>query len=405
METKNNSHHKQATLKTVFLALITLFLLIPLTMVQNVIKERGETKTRVTEQVMSSYSQPQLIYTPELKSIKTDSIQSIIINDSQRYPTKLDIEANVTTNTLHRSVYDVIVYNTNVKISGTFPVTEQSLEATENVISLDITDFKGLAALPTMTYGGKEFKFERKGNGISTHFVQPQDAQVDDQIPFSFTLDLKGTDSLMFNPLGVETKLTVNSTYKHPSFQGDILPESRDIRNDGFTATWNLSSHNLDDFDYITGVKFVEPANPYQQSTRSAKYGILIIVLVFAAAFFVEFFTQKEISLIQYTVIGLSLVLFYSLLLSFSEFVAFGIAYTISLVMTLGALLFYFRAILKSKTAYWLVAFVALVYVVNFMVLQMETYALLAGSLVLFVLLCGVMYLTANINNRTIETE
>lgn len=84
---------------------------------------------------------------------------------------------------------------------------------------------------------------------------------------------------------------------------------------------------------------------------------------------------------------------------------AFGIAYTISLVMTLGALLFYFRAILKSKTAYWLVAFVALVYVVNFMVLQMETYALLAGSLVLFVLLCGVMYLTANINNRTIETE
>ena len=148
------------------------------------------------------------------------------------------------------------------------------------------------------------------------------------------------------------------------------------------------------------GVKFVDPANPYQQSMRSAKYGMLIIVLVFVAGLVVEFLTRKEINPIQYAVIGLSLVLFYSLLVAFSEFMIFGIAYIIAALMTTGALMFYFRAILKSRSAYVLGGFVAVVYALNYMLLQMETYALLAGSVVLFLLLCVVMYLTANINNN-----
>jgi inner membrane protein len=148
------------------------------------------------------------------------------------------------------------------------------------------------------------------------------------------------------------------------------------------------------------GVRFVDPANPYQQSMRSAKYGILIIILVFVAGLVVEFLTKKEINPVQYAVIGLSLVLFYSLLLSFSEFMMFGVAYIIAALMTTGALVFYFRAILKSRSAYMLGGFVALVYMLNYMLLQMETYALLAGSLVLFLLLCVVMYLTADMSKN-----
>ena len=136
---------------------------------------------------------------------------------------------------------------------------------------------------------------------------------------------------------------------------------------------------------------------------RSAKYGMLIIILVFVASLFVEFLTRKEINPIQYAVIGLSLVLFYSLLVAFSEFINFGIAYVIAALMTTGALMLYFRAILKSRSAYILGGFVAIVYALNYMLLQMDTYALLAGSLVLFLLLCVVMYLTANISNKELD--
>ena len=121
-----------------------------------------------------------------------------------------------------------------------------------------------------------------------------------------------------------------------------MLPNRREINNDGFEATWSVSSFNSSGY-YDMGVKFVDPANPYQQSMRSAKYGMLIIILVFVASLFVEFLTCRGINPIQYVVIGLSLVLFYSLLL--------------------------------------------------------------AGSLVLFVLLCMVMFITADIENAGVITK
>lgn len=120
------------------------------------------------------------------------------------------------------------------------------------------------------------------------------------------------------------------------------MPNRREINNDGFEATWSVSSFNSSGY-YDMGVKFVDPANPYQQSMRSAKYGMLIIILLFVASLFVEFLSRRGINPIQYVVIGLSLVLFYSLLV--------------------------------------------------------------AGSLVLFVLLCMVMFITADIENARVITK
>lgn len=103
---------------------------------------------------------------------------------------------------------------------------------------------------------------------------------------------------------------------------------------------------------------------------------------------------------VKRTAIKISLVAVISLLVTFSEFITFGVAYIIAALMTTGALMLYFRAILKSHSAYILGGFVAVVYALNYMLLQMETYALLAGSIVLSMLLCGVMYPTANMNNN-----
>ena len=135
----------------------------------------------------------------------------------------------------------------------------------------------------------------------------------------------------------------------------------------------------------------------YQQSERSAKYGLLIIVLVFAAGLMVELVGKKKIALVQYLIIGLSLVLFYALTLSFSEFISFGLSYLIAAAMTTAALLGYFRGILKSRAAYTLALLVAVTYALCYILLQMGTYALLTGSLVLFVVLAVIMYYTASI--------
>lgn len=127
-------------------------------------------------------------------------------------------------------------------------------------------------------------------------------------------------------------------------------------------------------------------------------------MLVFIAGLIVELVGKREISIIQYLVIGLSLVLFYALVLSFSEFMSFGLAYALAAAMTTLALLGYFRGILKDKTAYLLVALVALAYIVSYVLVQMETYALLSGSLILFVVLAIVMYFTRNLNKKE-ETQ
>ena len=335
----------------------------------------------------------------------------------------MDIKAEINTDELHRSIYDVIVYNSAIDISGKIEVTENALKATTNTFLIGISDFKGLSEIPQLQFGGKNYKLSKYSNQLKAEVELPEGAKVGDFIDFKLALNLKGTESLEFKPSAKETSLTMNSTYPHPSFQGEFLPTQRDVRADGFNAAWNVLDININGDEYIEsvsynesayveemygirvrymGVKLVDPADPYMQAMRSAKFGILIVLLVFVAGLFVEFITRKYIKEVQYAVIGLSLVLFYSLLLSFSEFVVFGVAYIIAALMTVCALTFYYRAILKSRSAYVLGLFVAMVYGVNYMLLQMETYALLAGSLVLFVLLCVVMYLTSKTKNNDV---
>ena len=417
METKVNSNAKRTVIKISLVAVISLLLLIPLAMIKGVIEDREQTKDSVTVEVANSYAKPQTVSAPYLVSyvVETKTVdKKIEPNDKQTnvkdyvfYCSQVDYTANVETDMLHRSIYDVIVYNSKIQISGKLPITEKSIIARDNKFRFKLTDIKGFCNPSQLTFGGQSFELRRQSEEFVADVVFPQGAKAGDIIDFAFTFHLKGTESLFFNPSkDGNTTVAISSSYPHPSFQGAMLPNTRDVKDDGFNATWSVSSFNSSSYDDM-GVKFVDPANPYQQSMRSAKYGMLIIILVFVAGLFVEFLTRKEINPIQYAVIGLSLVLFYSLLVAFSELMTFGLAYIIAALMTTVALMFYFRAIFKSRCAYVLGGFVAIVYALNYMLLQMETYALLAGSVVLFLLLCIVMYLTANMNNNNelVKTE
>ena len=219
-------------------------------------------------------------------------------------------------------------------------------------------------------------------------------------------MKINGSESLFFRPAGNLTTVEMTSDYPNPSFTGDFLPVEREVGENGFTARWEVSQITMSSpTTGGFGVRLIEPVTQYRQSERALKYGILVIFLIFFAGFAVEMISKKPINYIQYLVIGASLVLFYALLLAFSDFLSFGLSYLIAAAMTTCALGAYFIAIVKGKWAYILTALVAIAYLVIYILLQMETFAFLAGTLLLFAILCLVMYLTRNLQNGASETE
>ena len=389
--------------KIAFIGLITILLLIPLMMIEGVINERNELKYSVKKEISRAISEsqivdgPRLIYTVKKEQVVDDKKEMVeelhIIN-----PHKLESKVNVTTETLRRSIYNVIVYHSKINMNGSYVLPEAVYNGENFKIKMKVSDLKGLTDTPKISLLNKDYKFDVDDSGqLYTIIELPKENQTDRIIHFTMQLELKGTERLMFAPSADETVLSISSSYANPSFVGEYLPLSRDVNEDGFTAKWKVLKINKKRSEYM-GVDFIEVASQYQQAMRSVKYGMLIICLIFVAGLLVEFVTKRQIHVVQYAIIGLSLTLFYSLLTAFSDIIPFGCSYLISSIMTTIALTLYYRGILKHKSAWILGGFISIMYVTNYILLQMETHSMLAGSLLLFVLLSVMMYFTANMN-------
>ena len=389
--------------KIAFIGLITILLLIPLMMIEGVINERNELKYSVKKEISRAVSEsqivdgPRFIYTVEKEQVVDDKKEMVeelhVIN-----PHKLESKVNVTTETLRRSIYNVIVYHSKINMNGSYVLPEDVYNGKIFKIKMKVSDLKGLTDTPQIHFLNKDYKFDVDDSGqLYTIIELPKENQTERIIPFTMQLELKGTERLMFAPSADETVLSISSSYTNPSFVGEYLPLSRDVNENGFTAMWKVLKINKKSSEYM-GVDFIEVASQYQQAMRSIKYGMLIICLVFVAGLLVEFVTRRQIHVVQYAIIGLSLTLFYSLLTAFSDIIPFGCSYLISSIMTTIALTLYYRGILKHKSAWILGGFISIMYVTNYILLQMETHSMLAGSLLLFVLLSVMMYFTANMN-------
>jgi inner membrane protein len=218
-------------------------------------------------------------------------------------------------------------------------------------------------------------------------------------IEYSISFRTKGAESLRFFPKSDTFKVNLTSNYSSPGFDGSFLPNERTVNDDGFTAQWVVNEFNTYGNNYPEFyVEFVVPVSQYQQTTRAIKYSFLIILLVFTAIFLVETISRQEVNYIQYIVTGFSLCLFYLLLLSMSEYLAFGWAYLIASGMTITALGGYFIGFLRSKTAVGCTVAVAVLYAFIYVLLNLETGSLLVGSLALFAILSLIMYFTRKNN-------
>ena len=144
---------------------------------------------------------------------------------------------------------------------------------------------------------------------------------------------MNGSYSLYFTPIGKTTTVGLKSDWATPSFDGSFLPESRSVTDSGFVASWKvlnlnrsygqvLNAYESESINKMAqsrfGVKFIQAVDQYQQNMRSVKYAILIVLLTFVAVFFIELIKKKSVNTLQYLLVGLALVIFYSLLLSLS---------------------------------------------------------------------------------------
>ena len=412
MKIVNNS----LPLKLALTAVMVLLLLIPLAMVKNQIQDRQWALSDSQKEVAGSWGLDQTLTGPVLQINyeewgKNASGESFLLNKtSDIYPRTLNYEIETTTQELHRSIYDIMVYGADVVVTGDFviPGYYGKKDLTSESVWVGISDLRGIDGEVVFHLADEEYSLRdgsdaKNSNGRPrlTEPVQLESVIMDGKsvLPFRLTYRIRGSSSLMVKPYGEITEVRMHSNCPDPSFTGDFLPSEREVGEEGFTARWSVSKINRGDPDDTSfGVNLLNGVTQYQQTTRSAKYGILIILLVFVACLALELMGKKSINLVQYLVIGLSLVLFYALVLSFSEFMPFVAAYTLSAVMTVGALYFYFRGILRDKSAWLLTCLVAVAYLLSYVLIQMETYALIAGTLVLFALLAGIMYLTRNLN-------
>ena len=242
----------------------------------------------------------------------------------------------------------------------------------------------------------------------------PSDADQPPQ-PFAFTVDLafNGSVSLLIAPVARETRVSLSSDWPHPSFSGAFLPDDRQVTAAGFTAAWkvprlarsvpeawSLTEAGLERLQpYAFGVVMIDPVDFYSLVNRAAKYGIMFAALAFMAVFCLELNSGRHVHPVQYLFTGISLVFFYVLLLSLAEHLGFTQAYVAASIATGAMLAVYVGAAMSSvvRGLVMLVVFAA-TYVILYLILKLEDYALLAGALLGFLALTIVMFVTLRVD-------
>jgi inner membrane protein len=331
-------------------------------------------------------------------------------------PETLNISGEVQPEKRHRSIYQAVVYNSELKISGEFIVPEinpgQKSEIlwNESYFTLGISDNRGLKGSVSIKTDSMDIyaipglkDVQVFSSGISFPFSLNG---TDKNIPFDLTLYLSGSEELKFSPVGKITSVSLSSPWNSPGFTGNFLPASRIINDSGFKAEWLITNLNRsfpqiwsgNEFSPVKdsfGAEFVLLVDHYQKSLRSAKYGILFIALTFLALLFAEMATGENLHIINYLLVSLALVLFFSLLNALSEHIGFNLAYCIAAASTIILISLFLRKLVRNSRPVLLISvMLACLYLFIYILLTLNDYAYLAGNIGLFVLLAVTMGLS-----------
>jgi inner membrane protein len=404
---------------------LVLLLLIPAYFVQNVITEREARQKEAFTEVSSKWAGRQNITGPVLvlpynETVTGDKGQVVILKKlAYILPDNLIVESTVKPEERHRGIFQVMLYSTEIKMNGKFnsiPLQQLKIDPAqvlwnEAYVCMELADSKGLKEEINLVWNDSTVTLNPSAinNGVMKEgFMAQVNTSPDIAIKFSSSISINGSEQLLFTPVGKETTVKLNSTWPDPSFTGGQLPDHR-ISDSGFVATWKSLAHtrnfpqawkentyNLQSASF--GADLFIPVNGYQKTMRSVKYAILCILLTFAAFFIIETVNKKSVHPFQYALIGLALILFYTLLLSISEYTGFNTAYIIASAATVGLIAWFVKGLLQSSKLTTVLGIVlVLMYSYIFTILQLQDYSLLLGSIGLFLTLAVIMHFSKKI--------
>ena len=440
-------------LKVLMVSGMTLAILVPLLMVRGVIGERQQYRAEAVAEVARSYAGAQAFAGPVLVVPYTETVlveeadedgkPRLVERDRDGqwvfFPQTLEVGGPLRPETRRLGLHEVRVYEWEAFAQANFRASiprdedgSRNLRIGAARLGYGIADVRGLLAPPQMRLNGNSVEIEDglgdgSGAGVHVKLAAPEQGErlvLDTRLEFT----LGGTESLSLVPLGKNNDFAIDSTWQHPRFSGSFLPRSRDIDGNGFSADWQVASvatnaqrQYLDGrhlpnvgLDPVSGehymfdtsgsldavrVTLVEPVNVYSQADRATKYGLLFVLLTFVGFFIFELVKHLPIHPIQYGLVGLALAIFFLLLVSLSEHIAFAWAYLIAAAACIGLLGFYLSAVLRSVSrGLGFATMLGLLYAALYGLLISEDNALVLGSGLLFVILAALMTVTRKVD-------
>lgn len=425
--------------KVFIIASLILVLLIPASMIRSLIFERSMRRYEVVNEITEKWGQKQIVAGPLLTIPYEEFYEDDegILKKRTKYanflPDVLNIKGSISPDIRYRSIYKTVVYNSNLSLEGEFsyPEIDKLNISTENMkwdeafISVGISDMVGIRDKITIDWNGNKLD---AAPGTKNRQVFNSGIHVDVPLQnvlknnFYMDINLNGSQSLNFYPLGEVTNVEIGSSWENPSFQGNFLPVERDITEEGFLAKWqvfnlnrnypqqwldvdnNSIKHSLNQSAF--GVDLILPVDLYQKTTRAVKYAVMFIVMTFLVYFFIEILNTYNIHPIQYLLVGFALIVFYLLLISLSEHIYFWYAYIIASISTIILISLFSASIIKEKkVAYLMAGILSILYIFLYILLESQDYALLLGSIGVFLILSFIMYLTRNIDWYSINLD
>ncbi|MDC6386411.1 cell envelope integrity protein CreD [Muricauda sp. SK9] len=426
--------------KMITVGFLILILLVPLGFVDDLIRERGQRQQEVISEINSKWGEEVIINGPILKIPYHQYIEEKVFDEKTKtflktekavrheayfFPDELDINSNVTTQPLERGIYKSVVYTSNSELKGTFSNPSfKELEVKDEDILWDkativymVSNLKGIRNTVAINFNNQQYNLKPKFdnaymNTLESDFIVNLEEIQNRTLDFESKITINGSNRLQYVPIGRETVVAMKSNWHSPSFNGNFLPdtEGKKISKNGFEAQWKVLETNrrfgqsffdhLPDLrEFAFGTEFLVPVDDYQKTSRTSKYGFMIIGLTLLVFLLIQISSKISIHPFQYLMIGLALVLFYTLLISISEHKNYLFAYVVSGGAIVSLITIYSRSILKNTKFTLLVLGSMLgLYTFIFVIIQLEDYALLVGSIGLFVILATIMYTSRKID-------
>lgn len=426
---------KRLWLKLLSIAGLSVLLLIPLAMIESQITQRSARQAEVVRNIAESAAGPQTLVGPliavryreriEKRRKERDGGREVVEHEIVERtalfpPQRLELDGDLAVEALKRGLYTARLYRLAARLVGTATIPPQLARPSAQIVDaraylvIGLADPRGIADDPEVSVNGQGYRFlpgtEGGVPGAGLHVALGDlDLAHGGRFDFTLPLNLTGLEHFALAPTALATRVTLKSTWPHPSFQGRFLPLNRSVSGEGFSATWQVS-HLARNFDHAQGelkeprgevlrVSLIDPVNVYLKSERAVKYGVLFVVLTFGAFFLTELLRSLAIHPLQYLLVGLALAMFFLLLIALSEHIDFAWAYLLSALACVALIGVYLTGALGNRRrGFAFAAALTMLYGVLYGVLASEDNALLMGTLLLFIALGGAMLATRRLD-------